>query len=103
MSTNHWKQGQWKNWPSEHICFQSSENLISTCGLLRLFFFSFRCWMRVGGLFLILPLQLSVGSAAVTDGADVETPQLGSLRVIMQNGVKGPGSTLHIKLPHPHV
>lgn len=39
MSTNHWEQGQWKNWPSEHICFQSSENLISTCGLLRLFFF----------------------------------------------------------------
>lgn len=59
--------------------------------------------MQVGGLFLILPLQLSVGSAAVTDGADVETPQWGSLRVIMQNGVKGPGSTLHIELPHPHV
>lgn len=57
MSTNHWEQGQWKNWPSKHICFQSSENLISTCGLLRLFFFSFRCWMRVGGLFLIPPLQ----------------------------------------------
>lgn len=57
MSTNHWEQGQWKNWPSEHICFQSSENLISTCGLLRLFFFSFRCWTRVGGLFLIPPLQ----------------------------------------------
>lgn len=38
-----------------------------------------------------------------TDSADVETPQLGSLRVIMQNGVKGPGSTLHIELPHSYM
>lgn len=44
-----------------------------------------------------------MGSATETDSADVKTPPLGSLRVIMQNGVKGPGSTLHIKLLHPHV
>lgn len=66
-------------------------------------FFPFGAGCEWVGCFWFRLSSLSVGSTATTDIADVETPQSGSLRVIMQNGVKGPGPTLHIQLLHHQV
>lgn len=40
--------------------------------------------------------DLPVGSAAATDDVNMESPQLGSLKFVMQNRAKDPESTLHV-------